>query len=101
MGAEVFCVYSNGKTAKEAFDYAVENALHEYGHAGYTGTIAEKHKFVQITPPYDIASREQAIEYAESLIDEDDRRIRDKWGPAGCIRVGDTDGWVFFGMASS
>jgi len=33
---------AKGKTAQEAFDAAVAQARHEYGHGGYTGTIAEK-----------------------------------------------------------
>ena len=34
MGADSFVVTSHGKTAKEAFRVAVEDALYEYGHRG-------------------------------------------------------------------
>jgi hypothetical protein len=42
MGAANFETVSSGKTAKEAFSRAVERAQYEYGHGGYSGTIAEK-----------------------------------------------------------
>ena len=40
----------------------------------------------------------QAI--ATALLELADRRVDDKWGPAGCIRISD-DNWLFFGWASS
>ena len=40
MGANEFTTKANGKTAKDAFRIAVEDAKYNYGHAGYTGTIA-------------------------------------------------------------
>lgn len=109
MGGSTFVVAANGKTAKEAFDAAREEALYEYGHRGYTGTIAEKHSFVMVQLPHieDLAKdqREWSVEkrardYADRLNDEGDPRIDDKWGPAGCIALGD-DRWLFFGWASS
>jgi len=42
MGAADFTTIALGKTANEAFSAAIEDALYDYGHAGYTGTIAEK-----------------------------------------------------------
>lgn len=96
MGADSFVVTSHGKTAKEAFRVAVEDALYEYGHRGYTGSVAEKHDFVMIDCPKD----RKPVEYAWDLVGEGDRRIDDKWGPAGCIKCGN-DTWVFFGVASS
>lgn len=96
MGAETFTVKSNGKTAKEAFNNAVEEAQYDYGHAGYTGTIAEKSNFVMFTLP----EGKDAEEYAEEVIEKGDKRINDKWGPAGCIDCGD-ELYLFFGWASS
>lgn len=98
MGAEFFNVKSIGKTAKEAFKKAVEEAQYDYGHAGYTGTIAEKKDFVMLDlpegmNPYDyIALNHPSID--------------DKWGPAGCIELSQTPGsdekeFLFFGWASS
>ena len=48
MGGEQFSVWETGKTAKEAFAGAVSEAQYDHGHAGYTGTIAEKSEFVMI-----------------------------------------------------
>ena len=41
MGADTFFDEGHGKSAKLAFDAAVAQAEWDYGHAGYTGTIAE------------------------------------------------------------
>lgn len=96
MGAATFAVRIKGKTAKEAFAEARANALYEYGHRGYTGTIAEKYEFVMIPLPTGI----DAADYVDMLLQKDDPRIEDKWGPAGCIAVGE-DEYIFFGNASS
>lgn len=48
MGADTFTTRATGKTAGEAFRFAVEDARHEHGHGGYSGTLAEKHEFVLI-----------------------------------------------------
>jgi len=96
MGAEVFIVRSNGKNAHEAFEKAVSVAHYNYGHRGYTGTIAEKSSFIVIDPPV----FGTAEEYVKDLIDNRDSRIGDKWGPAGCIKCGENE-YLFFGWASS
>lgn len=98
MGANTFIVTSSGKTAREAFQAATAQARHEYGHRGYTGTIAEKHDFVIINDTAMAFS--EAQRFANKLIDNEDRRIDDKWGPAGAIRL-DSDEWLFFGWASA
>ncbi len=95
MGATTFAVRSKGKTAQEAFGAAIQEATWESGHAGYTGTIAEKSSFVMIAVP---AGRKPG-EYADSLIDDGDARIDDKWGPAGCVQLAAGE-WLFFGWAS-
>ncbi|HUW00751.1 MAG TPA: hypothetical protein VMW08_00225 [Acidimicrobiales bacterium] len=51
MGAYDFTTTSLGKTAEQAFDRAVRDAQYEYGHGGYTGSIAEKHDFVLVATP--------------------------------------------------
>jgi hypothetical protein len=96
MGAQTFTHKAKGKTAKDAFQQAVSDARYEHGHGGYTGTLAEKSDFVMIALPKD----ESAVDYAYSLIDSCDPRIDDKWGPAGCIDMGDGN-YLFFGWASS
>lgn len=85
MGGTTFEHYSWGKTPREAFDAAVEEAAHDHGHAGYTGTIAEKDGFVEI--PLPDKWKGDADGYAQHLIDVDDPRISAKWGPAGCVVV--------------
>ena len=98
MGANEFVVKSKGKTAAEAFEVAVEQAAYDYGHAGYTGTIAEKSEFVKIKCPDDV----DPMKYADQLMSEGDDRIDDKWGPAGCIQdPKDKNTFIFFGWASS
>lgn len=105
MGAEQFDSYGEGREAQGAFDAAVADACYNYGHAGYTGTIAEKTEFTLITKtpmPYDAAQ-----ELATKLLDDGDERVDDKWGPAGAIPVHGKDdpaavqGYLFFGWASS
>ena len=96
MGAETFFHKTSGKDAKEAFRNAVQESEYDFGHRGYTGSIAEKDSFVNITLP----KGKDAGDYANELIDEGDERIDDKWGPAGCIKL-DKGEYLFFGWASS
>jgi hypothetical protein len=89
------CV-AKGKTPKEAFKVAKEEAQYLYGHGGYTGTIAEKDGFVMIEG-FDGSS--DPTQFIDNAI-ETNPNIQDKWGPAGCVEV--VDGlYAFFGWASS
>ena len=98
MGATTFItVIKEDVSATMAFQAAVQNARHEYGHGGYTGTIGEKSLYTMIQEePMELPD---ARILAERLIDEDDPRISDKWGPAGCIPL-KPHGHLFFGWAS-
>jgi hypothetical protein len=89
MGATTFEDYGWGKTPRDAFKTAKEEAYYEVGHGGYTGTIAEKDSYVMIDVPSKWQGREE--EYAYHLMNEDDPRIADKWGPAGCILLESRD----------
>jgi len=51
MAATDFQTTAKGATAAAAFNRAVADARHEYGHGGYTGTIAEKTSFIEIPVP--------------------------------------------------
>lgn len=51
MGACDFETVAFGKTARDAFNSATDSARYEYGHGGYTGSIAEKDGFVVIDRP--------------------------------------------------
>lgn len=97
MGAEFFETKSNGKSVEEAFKKAVDQALYDHGHSGYTGTIAEKDEFQTIPGYY---SEEVSEEELEALLE--DRNLGDKWGPCAAIKIhGVPDTWLFFGWASS
>lgn len=105
MGAQTFMEHGHGTDVKDAFSNAVDQACYDYGHAGYTGSLAEKDSYVVI-PLEGEATREAAVRLANQLMDDDDVRISDKWGPAGAIRYFDESrpeeqSWVFFGWASS
>lgn len=96
MGACTFETMATGETARKAFDAARDEARHECGFGGYSGTIAEKGQFVTLTPP----PGDDPREFARRLIDEGDPRVDDKWGPAGCVKLSEGK-WLFFGWASS
>ena len=95
MGATEFFTTARGSSAREAFSDAVSDAQYENGHGGYTGTIAEKRSFTLIAVP----EGQDPLAYANDLLDEDDKRISDKWGPAGCVKISDEE-FAFFGYAS-
>lgn len=84
MGAESFFVKQKGiyRNANEAFLEAVEEAQYEYGHGGYTGTIAEKQSFKMV----DVPPRKDPLKFA-SEIENEDGFWQDKWGPAACVEV--------------
>lgn len=96
MGANTFSVTVKGKSAQTAFAAARKEALYQHGHSGYSGSIAEKQEFVVITMPKGTDARA----FADKLIEARDSRIDDKWGPAGCISLGNNE-YLFFGWASS
>lgn len=96
MGAMTFFQEGRGANAQDAFTSAVQHAQWEHGHGGYSGTLAEKHEYTIIPLP----AGEDPRDFAERLIEEGDDRIDDKWGPAGCIEMGDGK-YLFFGWASS
>ena len=103
MGAEMFETSGDKPNVQEAFDVAKEDAFYWHGHAGYSGTIAEKMDYTVIEDEPQTFEDAQAM--ATALFDACDDRIDDKWGPAGAIRVIDKDtnfdGYYFFGWASS
>jgi hypothetical protein len=125
MGATTFSTTAVGKTADAAFTEARNEALYQYGHNGYTGTIAEKRSYQLITDSLEsIRARYERLpepelrrfvlaglqegkrEYmAAALLDLNDPRIDNKYGPAGCIDLGPAkDGkqhkYLFFGWAA-
>lgn len=109
MGAAQFSVFRRASPplaasdpwsqADALFQRAVDDARHEEGHGGYTGTIAEKDSFVQAGVA---AHRAEAQGMMDALWDNED--YTDKWGPAGALAIlaeGDhPGGYLFFGYAS-
>lgn len=85
MGASTFSTYGEGADIAIAFSAAIEDARYEFGHRSYTGTIAEKDSYVVIDSVP--RSEDDAAVLAAKLLDVDDERIADKWGPAGAIAV--------------
>lgn len=51
MGATNFSDVGRGKTIESAFANAVKRAYYDYGHGGYTGSIAEKHGYIEFDRP--------------------------------------------------
>jgi predicted RNase H-like HicB family nuclease len=102
MGACDFYSMARGKTPQEAFQNAREEAQHQRGHGGYTGTVAEKRLFTLVGTA---KTSKEALDMASEMLDKDDERVSDKWGPAGCVEIqegGKTDrSFLFFGWASS
>jgi hypothetical protein len=95
MGAQPFITEAHGTDARKAFHKAVDDALYDFGHNGYTGTIAEKSTFVILPLP----KNSKPYREANRMIDEDDQRISDKWGPAGAFEL-KPGRYLFFGWAS-
>jgi len=100
MGASAFTALGTGSDIESAFRAAHQQACYDYGHAGYTGTIAEKDSYVQIDDGR-VFTPKDAAELAQQLIDDDDARIADKHGPAGALKLSEPGSWLFFGWASS
>lgn len=91
MGATDFIELGQAPTAEEAFRQAVNSAAHEYGHGGYTGSIAEKSDFKVID--HTVRCQRAAYAFASSLLgDFEDESpvielVQSKWGPAAAIPV--------------
>ena len=93
MGASSFNEEWQGKTPQAAFRGAVESAQWEFGHGGYSGSMAEKSDF-EVVHPVGGETPEGCI---NRHIDAD--TFGDKWGPAGCVHLG-SGKYRFFGWAS-
>lgn len=97
MGACTFGTVARGATASDAFNTAVDEARYEYGHGGYTGTIAEKDSFKIVKLSKEVIKDKTLFDAKiDELLDEE---FDDKWGPAGCVQL-EKDKFYFFGWAS-
>jgi len=99
MGGTDFYTVGEGTTIDAAFRIAIEEAQYQTGHGSYSGTISEKTEFTLI-PDSEWKGKFKPGAYARKLVDEDDERVADKWGPAGAIKL-EEGRWLFFGIASS
>ncbi|MFE7136037.1 hypothetical protein ACFVIM_34825 [Streptomyces sp. NPDC057638] len=102
MAGRPFSQVATGPTLDAAFREAVAEAQREYGAHSYSGTIGMKQEVTLIDEP----PREEgdARLRVERLLDLDDSRIRNKWGPAGALPlhpVGGCPAWLLFGWAAS
>ncbi len=82
-GGSDFSVFVPGTDAKAAFREAVEDAQHESGHGGYSGTIAEKSSFT--IRRHEPMTREEAHAFSDQDIEKND-----KWGPAFAIPIAES-----------
>jgi hypothetical protein len=102
MGAERFDQYQNGTDVKAAHSAAFDQAGYDYGHRGYTGSLAEKPTFEMRNGGKALTLKE-AKAFADKDLEENDH---DKWGPAWVVPVRAIDGervvgFLFYGYASS
>jgi len=92
MGAVDFTHVSYGESPEKAFSSAVQEALYDHGHSGYSGTIAEKDGFKMQTVPDGVSIND----HIERTLEDND-----KWGPAFCIKSKDVfNKYIFYGFAS-
>jgi len=78
MGACDFESRGFGKTVRDAFRSAREEAQYLYGHAGYTGTIAEKDSVIEYEVPKGITADDfiQLVRHLRFVsYDSDDVRL--------------------------
>lgn len=83
-GATTFENFSRNTDVGRAYRELVDDARHEYGHGGYSGTIAEKNGYkVRSNDPM---THTEARKFIEKDIDQND-----KWGPAFAVPICDTE----------
>ena len=101
MGATEFSIEVCADRPAEAFRTAQIIARYEHGHAGYTGTIAEKDKFRMINLPLSFTEM-CPYSFADECMLDDSHFCQDKWGPAACIQTNaNPNVYLFFGFAPS
>jgi hypothetical protein len=87
MGRLEFVEYAEGMDIAAAFAAAVAEAQYEYGHGGYTGTIAEKDAFGYVALTDELMTLAEATALAKKLLNERDKRCDDSDMPACGIPV--------------
>ena len=79
--------------AQAAFDDVVRQCEYDFGHAGYTGTFAEKSELIILQPP-----EGRNFWTPEEL--ENHEAGEDKWGPAIAGKISDQE-YLIAGRCSS
>jgi len=90
MGATNFVKVMKGyDSPSDAYNEAVQQALYDYGHDPYNGTISttQGFKFLGEVEKNDVG------DYIDQHIDD-----FDKWGACGCIKS--EEDYIFFGWAA-
>ena len=103
MGACNFIEFGEGKTAKDAFNVLVSEAIYDYGHDPYNGTIStttlSRRATKTMQKTWGPRAEKKAVEHAK----------RDNWGEKwesrvlDCGRVKGKRGvhmWAFYGWAA-
>ena len=94
MGAHTFETRCRGKSAKDAFQMACNEANYEEGHNAYNGTISTNDSFI-MKP---LLEDENLNDWYQRV--PEDEGIR-KWGPCGCVQdPKDPELWHFAGWAA-
>jgi len=97
MGTEYFSSRVTGDFAEKAFDEAKAEDLRENG-TNYC-EIATKDRFVLFSCPADADPEDWAEFLVNRSKTERAKKIQDRAGPAGCIKIRDGE-WLFFGLVS-
>lgn len=97
MGATTFRTVGIGPDVGDVFRELVRRAQYEHGHAGYTGTIAEKSGYRQYAVPPTMTAQAFITEIESydprpdhphaALIQRAHEDYDDKWGPAVGVEV--------------
>lgn len=96
LGGEPFYGYVDGDDLETAFRGAVDVAEYEHG---LDSAFAGKDTVVVIED--EPVSEASARTLAKSLVETNDTRIADSWGPFGAIAVGNAftvTGWLLVGL---
>lgn len=87
MGAVFNIDDSVGKTMRDAYRNAVDDAHYQNGHDSYNGTISTTHGYLDKTELFNQMGEEAFEEYAVETTQ--------KWGNAWGVRIGQREGSEF------
>lgn len=80
-------------TAQDAYEYLVQEAIYEYGHNPYSGTIATTDGFRMFTD-FRVESKEDLARAEGIILDR-----TQKWEKCECVEYNDS--WQFIGWVAS